>query len=156
MLTIIIASYNRENYLKQILNDLIASKGFNKIKVILVLYNNIDYLSNSFFSKVAKFNNIKIVKDKEDISGTERFIKNVKKSKTNLILYSHDDFYFCPNWDDILKKELDHIGHKMFYLSGTMMNNGQINFDCGNSIENFDEKKFLNIDQQVSIGSLLE
>ena len=23
------------------------------------------------------------------------------------------------------------------------MNNGQINFDCGNSVENFDEKKFL-------------
>ena len=91
MLTIIIASYNRENYLKQILNDLIASKGFNKIKVILILYNNIDYLSNSFFSKVAKFNNIKIVKDKEDISGTERFIKNVKKSKTKFTWYFSDD-----------------------------------------------------------------
>ena len=65
MLTIIIASYNRENYLKQILNDLIASKGFNKIKVILVLYNNIDYLSKNFLDKITKINNIKIIKDND-------------------------------------------------------------------------------------------
>ena len=52
-------------------------------------------------------------------------------------------FIFCPNWDSILKKEIDIIGHKYFYLSGTMMHNGQIDFDCGNSIEDFDEEKFL-------------
>jgi hypothetical protein len=27
-----------------------------------------------------------------------------KKSKTNYILYAHDDFYFCPNWDYVLEK----------------------------------------------------
>ena len=120
MLTIIIASYNRENYLKQILNDLIASKGFNKIKVILVLYNNIDYLSNSFFSKVTKFNNIKIIKDKEDISGTERFIKNVKKSKTKFTWYfSDDDRIFINLIDKILPvlKNYDLSGLSISYLS---------------------------------------
>ena len=121
MLTIIIASYNRENYLNQILNDLIASKGFNKIKVILVLYNNIDYLSNSFFSKVAKFNNIKIVKDKEDISGTERFIKNVKKSKTKFTWYFSDDDRIFINLIDkillVLKKNYDLSGLSISYLS---------------------------------------
>ena len=66
-----------------------------------------------------------------------------KKAKTNYILYAHDDFYFCPNWDIILKNEIDKIHHKKFYLSGTMMNNGQIKFDCGDSPNNFDEKKFL-------------
>ena len=66
-----------------------------------------------------------------------------KKSIFDYILYAHDDFYFCPNWDEILYKEINKIGHKNFYLSGTMMNNGQIAFDCGNNIENFNEKKFL-------------
>jgi len=66
-----------------------------------------------------------------------------KKSKYNYILYSHDDFYFCPNWDKILKEEVDKIGHNNFYLSGVMMNEGHIKFNCGNSIENFDEQKFL-------------
>ena len=67
----------------------------------------------------------------------------VKKSNYEYILYSHDDFYFCPNWDKILKKEIDLIGHNKFYLSGTMMNKGQIDFDCGDTVENFDENRFL-------------
>ena len=43
----------------------------------------------------------------------------------------------------ILKKEVDKINHNLFYLSGTMVNNGQIELDCGNDVENFNEKKFL-------------
>ena len=66
-----------------------------------------------------------------------------KKSSFDYILYAHDDFYFCPYWDEILKREIELIGHNDFYLSGTMMNEGQIKFDCGNSVENFDENKFL-------------
>ena len=68
----------------------------------------------------------------------------VKKVNTDLILYAHDDFYFCPNWDEILKNEMDLIGHKNFYLSGTMVNNGQIKFNCGDTLDDFDEDKFLN------------
>ena len=67
-----------------------------------------------------------------------------KKSKFKYILYSHDDFYFCPGWDDVLKKEVDVIGHNNFYLSGVMMNNGPIKFNAGSDIKNFDENKVLN------------
>ena len=66
-----------------------------------------------------------------------------KKSTKDYILYAHDDFYFCPEWDVTLKNEVISIGHDNFYLSGTMMNNGQIEFDCGDAVHNFDEKKFL-------------
>ena len=66
-----------------------------------------------------------------------------KKAKSNYILYSHDDFYFCPKWDEVLKEEIDKIGHNRFYLSGLMMNNGPLSFNCGNSIEEFDETKLL-------------
>ena len=67
-----------------------------------------------------------------------------KKSKFKYILYSHDDFYFCPGWDDVLKNEVDAIGHNNFYLSGVMMNNGPIKFNAGSDIKSFDENKFLN------------
>ena len=67
-----------------------------------------------------------------------------KKASFDYILYAHDDFYFCPDWDLVLKNELELIGHKNFYLSGTMVNNGQIEFNCGENIDNFDEMKFLN------------
>ena len=67
-----------------------------------------------------------------------------KKSKFKYILYSHDDFYFCPGWDEVLKNEVDAIGHNNFYLSGVMMNNGPIKFNAGSDIKNFDENKVLN------------
>ena len=67
-----------------------------------------------------------------------------KKSKFKYILYSHDDFYFCPGWDVVLKNEIDAIGHNNFYLSGVMMNNGPIKFNAGSDIKSFDENKVLN------------
>ena len=66
-----------------------------------------------------------------------------KKAKFDYILYSHDDFYFCPGWDQVLKKEVDKIGHNRFYLSGIMMNNGPLKFDAGSKAEDFNEKKLL-------------
>ena len=67
-----------------------------------------------------------------------------KKSKFDYILYSHDDFYFCPEWDIALKNEIDQIGHNKFYLSGIMMNNGPIKCNFGNDLNSFDEKMLLN------------
>ena len=32
-----------------------------------------------------------------------------KQAKTNYIIYSHDDMYFCPDWDLVLKQELDKL-----------------------------------------------
>ena len=73
-----------------------------------------------------------------------------KKAKNDFILYAHDDFYFCPSWDISLKNEIDIIGHKNFYLSGIMMNNGPLKFDCGDTLENFDESKLLENYQNVN------
>jgi len=59
-------------------------------------------------------------------------------------LYAHDDFYFCPGWDTEFEKEIDKIGHKNFYLSGTMIGTtGEKSLDCGTNINNFNEKKLL-------------
>ena len=40
-----------------------------------------------------------------------------KKAKYEYILYSHDDFYFCPGWDIELKNEVDKIDIKNFIYS---------------------------------------
>ena len=29
--------------------------------------------------------------------------------------------YFCPNWEEPLKKEIDTLGHDKFYFSGSMI-----------------------------------
>jgi len=134
--------------------------------IIIPSLNNLDYLKlciESIF-KNSEYENEIIVHVNLGDDGTINFLKKkkikytftkynagickgmnlaAKKTKYEYLLYAHDDFYFCPSWDKILKNEVDLIGHKNFYLSGTMMNNGQIKFDCGNSINNFDEEKFL-------------
>tara|TARA_B110000008_G_scaffold265817_1_gene291365 strand:+ start:14 stop:892 length:879 start_codon:yes stop_codon:yes gene_type:complete len=69
--------------------------------------------------------------------------KAAKLAKFDYLLYAHDDFYFSPYWDKILKEEVNRIGHNNFYLSGTMINEGQIKFNCGDTPDDFDEKKFL-------------
>ncbi len=135
--------------------------------IIIPTFNNLDYLKFCIKSikENSKFKTHEIIPHVNDGSdGTLEYLINkkidhtytkensgickgmnlaAKKSKNDFILYAHDDFYFCPDWDLILKKEVDKIGHKYFYLSGTMMNNGQIPFNCGNSLRDFDEKKFI-------------
>ena len=43
-----------------------------------------------------------------------------------------------------LKNEVEEIGHKNFYISGTMIGtSGEYSLDCGDNINNFNEKKLL-------------
>jgi hypothetical protein len=71
-----------------------------------------------------------------------------KKSKFNLILYSHDDMYFLPNWDKIIIEHVNKLDTDKFYLSSIMINgdpklNGHLNLNAGDTIENFDENFLL-------------
>ena len=134
--------------------------------ILIPTFNNIEYLKFCIKSikKNSKFSNqiiphVNIGDDgtipflnKEKINFThtqynsgicEGINKAAKLAKFDYLLYAHDDFYFSPNWDKILEDELKKIGHKNFYLSGTMMKNGQINFNCGDTPDNFDEQKFI-------------
>ena len=63
---------------------------------------------------------------------------------TNYILYAHDDMYFCKNWDYFLISEINRQKNNLYYLSGTNVStkHGLINYDCGNDVSDFDEKKF--------------
>ena len=135
--------------------------------IIIPTFNNIEYLKICIRSikKNSLYNHEIIPHVNEGNDGTIEYLKNnnihfthtnhnagictgmnmaAKNAKTNYILYAHDDFYFCPKWDLVLKSELDKIKHNKFYLSGTMINNGQIELNCGSTIETFNEKKLLN------------
>ena len=137
MFSILIPSYNNLSYLKLCIKSIINNSKFNHQIIVHVnegTDGTLDYLKDSSIDySLTNYN-----------SGIcEGINKASKLAKYEYFLYAHDDFYFCPNWDEILHKEINKIGHNNFYLSGTMMNNGQIPFDCGNDIENFNEKKFL-------------
>ena len=137
MFSIIIPTLNNLEYLKVCIKSL--KKNSNFTHEILPHVN----IGNDGTQEFLKKEKIDFTYTKYNSGICKGMNLAAKKAKFEFILYAHDDFYFCPNWDLILKKEIENIGHNNFYLSGTMVNNGQINFDCGNSANNFDEKKFL-------------
>ena len=134
--------------------------------ILIPTFNNLEYLKFCIYSikKNSKFDHQIVChvnigddgtieylsKEKLDFSHTtynsgicEGINKAAKLAKYNYLLYAHDDFYFCPEWDLILNNEIKKIGHNNFYLSGTMMNEGPIKFDCGKEPSMFNENKFL-------------
>ena len=137
MFSIIIPTFNNVQYLKKCIESIKKNSTYNHEiiphvnegsdgTIEYLKKNNIEYTFTNYNSGICKGMNMA-----------------AKKAKTEFILYAHDDFYFCPNWDSVLKRELDKINHKKFYLSGTMVNNGQITLDCGSNLETFDERKLL-------------
>ena len=137
MFSIIIPSLNNLNYLRLCIESINKNSSYEH--EIIVHVNRGDDGTINFLNE----NQIKYTYTKYNAGICKGMNLAAKKSKYKYLLYAHDDFYFCPKWDEILRKEVDLIGHNNFYLSGTMMNNGQIEFDCGDSITNFDEHKFL-------------
>ena len=137
MFSILIPTFNNVKYLKHCINSI---KKNSKYTHQIVVHVNIgDDGTIEYLNKI----NIEYTYTKHNSGICEGINKASKLAKFDYFLYAHDDFYFCPLWDVVLKNEIDLIGHNDFYLSGTMMHSGQIPFDCGDSIDDFDEKKFL-------------
>ena len=135
--------------------------------IIIPTFNNLAYLRLCIESlkKNSKYNHQIIPHVNVGDDGTINYLQNIgldytytkynagicegmnsaaRKARYEYILYSHDDFYFCPGWDIELKNEVDKIGHKNFYISGTMIGtSGEYSLDCGDNINNFNEKKLL-------------
>ena len=138
MFSIIIPTFNNLDYLKLCIKSIRQNSTYNHQ---IIPHVNIgddgtcDFLQDE---------NIDFTFTKYNSGICEGMNTASKKSKFKYILYSHDDFYFCPGWDNVLKNEVDTIGHNNFYLSGVMMNNGPIKFNAGSDIKSFDENKVLN------------
>ena len=141
------------------------------ISIIIPTYNNLQYLKLAITSikKNSTYDNEVILHINEGSDGTLEYVRanNLKfsfskinngicigcneaasLSKHDLILYAHDDMYFCPDWDKILIEEVKKLQTKLFYLSSTMINgdsrlNGHLNFNAGENIKTFNETKLL-------------
>jgi GT2 family glycosyltransferase len=137
MFSILIPTFNNLDYLKLCIRSIRKNSQYNHQIIPHVNVGNdgtIEFLRQEHIDFTFTEYNSGIC---EGINKASRLAKH------DYFLYAHDDFYFCPNWDKVLNNEVKKIGHNEFYLSGTMMNNGQIPFDCGDKIENFNEDKFL-------------
>ena len=138
MFSILIPSFNNLEYLKTCINSL--KKNSEYAHQIIVHINegadgSLEYVKENNFEHTYSENNIGMPK---------ALNKSSKLANFDYILISHDDFYFCPGWDTEFVKEINNIKHNNFYLSGTMVGAGQIEFDAGQTVDNFNETKLLN------------
>ena len=139
MFSIIIPSYNNLEYLKITLNSILKN---SKYKHEIIVYINegtdgsLEYIKN---------NNIKYLHSNKNLGLCTSVNIAAKKASTDYILYSHDDMYFCPDWDVFLLEEVKKIRTDKFYFSASMIekNSGHIQFDAGDTFKNFNEKKLL-------------
>ncbi len=139
MFSIIIPSFNNLNYLKLCIDSIKKNSSFNHEIIIHVnegVDGTLEYVKKNNFSHSYTKNNIGLC------SGTNLA---ASKSSTDYILYTHDDMYFCPNWDVVLKDELSKIDTHLYYLSGTMIekDGGHIKLNCGSDYSDFNEEKLI-------------
>jgi len=136
--SILIPTYNNLEYLKTCINSIKKNSKFNHQIIVHVNEGKdgtLDYIKNS---------NLEFTFSEQNIGMPKALNEASKLSKKNYILISHDDFYYCPGWDEELINNVNSINHKNFYLSSTMVGAGQVEFDAGQTIDTFDEDKLLN------------
>lgn len=136
---IIPSSSDNLEYLKICISSIKKNSKF-KHEIIVHLNN---YTSESL--KYLDENEIKYLKSKQYLGLCAAVNLAAKLSTNDYIMYCHDDMYLCPGWDQALYKHVQ-LYKNFFYLSGVMIecDGGHIRLNCGNSFDNFDEKKLIN------------
>ena len=79
MLTILIFTSNRLELLKELLNDITSSKSFKFINLQIVFYDTKIIPNDKFLKKLSNLQNVKLLNEKLNLSGVEKFIKYSKK-----------------------------------------------------------------------------
>ena len=139
MISIVIPTFNNLDYLKLCLKSL-RKNSILKHEIIIHVNDGSDGTLN-----FVKANNYKHTISDDNIGLCSSINKAAKLVSSRYILYSHDDMYFCPNWDKVLFNEVKILDHDNFYFSGTMIepNSGHIICNFGIDINTFNEEQLL-------------
>ena len=140
MFSILIPTYNNHDYLSLTINSILKTSNLDN-----EIYAHVNEDKSGKTRKLLDNLNIKYSYSNQNIGLCSSINIIAQKSKFDYLLYSHDDMYFCPGWEDALISEIKKISHSNFYISGSMIeaNSGHIKFDCGKNLEDFKENKLL-------------
>ena len=139
MISILIPTYNNLNYLKLCLKSLIKNSNFEH-EILFHINDGSDGTLNFIRQSGYKY-----TYSEKNIGLCSAINKVSKLATKKYILYSHDDMYFCPDWDKVLINEIKNLNHDNFYLSGTMIEpySGHIVYNFGTDLNSFKEDELL-------------
>jgi GT2 family glycosyltransferase len=138
MFSILVPSYNNLEYLKICIDSIKKNSKFDH-QIIIHINEGTDGSLNYI-----KKNKLEYTYSKDNIGMPRALNKASKLAKFDYLVISHDDFYYCPGWDTEFVNEINNIKNNNFYLSGTMVGAGQIEFDAGQTVDDFNETRLLN------------
>ena len=110
MFSIIIPTFNNLNYLKITCESIKKNSRLNN-EIIIHVNDGTDGTLD-----FVKDNNFKFTYSKKNIGLCSSINKAVKSCTIDYLLYTHDDMYFLPDWDLILKKELLNLQNNKFFF----------------------------------------
>lgn len=144
-----------------------------KFSILIPTWNNLPYLKNCVQSieKNSSYHHQIIIHINDGSDGTLEWVKQKgydytyahnnagvcyafnaasALAKSNLLVLSDDDMYYCPDWDTPLVKEVDSLNHIYFCINGTAIEPRKTAntcvlapFDYGQDIESFNEAALL-------------
>ena len=137
-ISIIIPTFNNLEYLKLVLKSI-----NNNSKYLHEIIVHVNEGSDGTYDYVKK-NSIKHSYSSKNIGLCSAVNNAAALSTSNYIMYTHDDMFFCKNWDVFLKKKIEDQKSNFFYLSGKTISDNDINndFKCGLSHDTFDSGLF--------------
>src|SRR5210317_2265647 len=101
MFSILIPTYNNLEYLKVCINSIRKNSKFNHQIIIHVNEGKDGTLC------YIKDSNLEFTFSDQNIGMPKALNKASKLSKKDYILISHDDFYYCPGWDEELVNNIN-------------------------------------------------
>ncbi len=147
MFSILIPSYNNLNYLDLCIKSIKKNSKYNHQIIV-----HINEGSDGSLEYVKK-NKINYTYTEQNVGMPKALNMASRLAENKYLVISHDDFYYCPDWDQEFLNELKLIKHNMFYLSGTMVHFSEDVskhtrdqppvFNAGKTIEDFNETKLL-------------
>ena len=146
MISIVIPTFNNLKYLQLCINSLKKNSIYDH-EIILHINDGSDGTLEFAKEKGYKFSH-----SKSNIGLCSAINKAAELVTNDYILYSHDDMYFCPSWDEVLINEIKLMKDDNFYLSGTMIepNSGHIPYNFGENLDSFREEELLSKYEKIN------
>tara|TARA_B100000575_G_C23112072_1_gene642506 strand:- start:252 stop:1100 length:849 start_codon:yes stop_codon:yes gene_type:complete len=140
MFSIIIPTLNNLKYLKLCIQSLKKNSNLDN-EILVHVSEDFDNETRNYLSS----ERIKFTHTHKNVGLCTAINIIAKKISKDFLIYAHDDMYFCPNWEEPLVNEIKQLDNNNFYISGSMIepNSGHIKFNCGETIELFNEDKLL-------------